>query len=162
VSVPGLIFQTNIAVARFARVACHDACAYDPADVPGPGQQCPGACPDTILPGADDDGKYLDAAGLFLLDWTIGYGLGLGYFWALVWVALFTGIGAAVLWCIGASLDHLLPIVELNKEFSDFFDDPERERLSGLQLSYFAVQALIGYVLASFVVAGLAGLTQAQ
>jgi hypothetical protein len=65
-------------------------------------------------------------------------------------------------WCAGASLDQLLPIVELNKEFSDFFDDPDRERLKGWQLTYFAAQAIVGYVLASFVVAGLAGLTQAH
>mgnify|MGYP004258037279 CR=1 FL=1 len=40
----------------------------------------------------------------------------------------------------------------LNKEFGDFFDDPDRERLVGWQLGYFAAHALIGYVLASFVV----------
>ena len=65
-------------------------------------------------------------------------------------------------WCLGASLDHLLPIVELNKEFGDFFHDPNRERLKGWQVFYFGIQTLVGYVLASFVVAGLAGLTQAQ
>jgi hypothetical protein len=130
-------------------------------------------------------GECWNAAGLFLLKWTIGYGLGLGYFLALVWVAVFTGIGAAILlsksedaqkngrwWCIGASLDHLLPIVEMNKEFTDFFDRSKVDRskvdrskdnwLKGLPFAYFYIQTLIGYVLASFVVAGLAGLTQAQ
>jgi hypothetical protein len=119
-------------------------------------------------------GSCWNALGLTLLKVTIGYGLGSGYFLAVAWVALFTAIGVGVLWfssaarakgplwCVGASLDHLLPIVELNKEFTDFFDDPKRERLSSRQLAYFAVQALIGYVLASFVVAGLAGLTQAR
>jgi hypothetical protein len=119
-------------------------------------------------------GSCWSALGLTLLKVTIGYGLGSGYFWAVAWVFLFTAIGVGILWfssaarakgllwCFGASLDHLLPIVELNKEFTDFFDDPKRERLSGRQLAYFAVQALIGYVLASFVVAGLAGLTQAR
>ena len=71
-------------------------------------------------------------------------------------------------WRFGASLDHLLPIVELNKEFADFFDDPpkgdppKRERLKDWQLAYFPFHALVGYVLGGFVVAGLAGLTQAQ
>ena len=110
-----------------------------------------------------------------LLRITIGYGLGSGFFLILIWVAVFTVLGMFVLWFspaarargmswwrVGASLDHLLPIVELNKEFTDFFDDPKRERLAGWQIAYFAVQALIGYVLASFVVAGFAGLTQAQ
>jgi hypothetical protein len=120
------------------------------------------------------EGEYWGAAGLGLLKITIGYGLGSGFFLILIWVVVFTVLGMFVLWfslearargmfwCVGASLDHLLPIVELNKEFTDFFDDPKRERLAGWQLAYFAVQALIGYVLASFVVAGLAGLTQAQ
>jgi hypothetical protein len=127
------------------------------------------------------DGKYWEAAGLFLLKWTIGYGLGKGIFLILVWVAFFTALGFIVLWffsplpasperakgkgwlwCLGASLDYLLPIVELNKEFADFFNDPKRERLYGGQIIYFAVHAIIGYVLAFFVVAGLAGLTQAQ
>jgi hypothetical protein len=120
-------------------------------------------------------GECWNAAVLFLLKCTIGYGLGLGYFWALFWVVLFTGIGTVILWrksedakkngwwwCIGASLDHLLPIVEMNKEFSDFFDKSKKDWLKGLSFAYFAIQTLIGYVLASFVVAGLAGLTQAQ
>jgi hypothetical protein len=120
-------------------------------------------------------GECWDAAVLFLLKLTIGYGLGFGYFRALVWVAVFTGIGAAILWrkseeaknkgrwwCIGASLDHLLPIVEMNKEFSDSFDRSKADWLKGWPFAYFAIQTIIGYVLASFVVAGLAGLTQAQ
>jgi hypothetical protein len=120
-------------------------------------------------------GECWNAAILFLLKWTIGYGLGFGYFLALIWVAFFTGIGAAIIWrksekakkngrwwCIWASLDHLLPIVEINKEFSDFFDGSKENWLKGWPFAYFALQSLIGYVLASFVVAGLAGLTQAQ
>jgi hypothetical protein len=64
-------------------------------------------------------------------------------------------------WCFGASLDHLLPIVELNKEFGDFSTtrSASAERLATLLLRF---PGLVGYVLASFVVAGLAGLTQAQ
>ena len=32
-------------------------------------------------------------------------------------------------WCFGASLSRLLPGIELNKEFADFFNDPNRENL---------------------------------
>ena len=32
-------------------------------------------------------------------------------------------------WCFGASLSRLLPGIELNKEFADFFNDPDRVRL---------------------------------
>jgi hypothetical protein len=27
-------------------------------------------------------------------------------------------------WCFGASLSRLLPVIEINKEFADFFNDP--------------------------------------
>src|SRR3954447_5348526 len=73
------------------------------------------------------NGNYLGAAGLTLLKITLAYGIGSVYFLAFFWVALFTIAGPAVLWtsfaaryhgaiwCVGASLDHLLPVVELNK-----------------------------------------------
>ena len=51
------------------------------------------------------------------------------------------------IWCFGASLDQLSPVVELNKEFSDFFNDPHRQRLNYLQHLYFGMQALTGYLL---------------
>jgi hypothetical protein len=63
---------------------------------------------------------------------------------------------------LSASLNRLLPLFILNKEFSDFFNDPERQRLTGRQLAYFAFHAMVGYVLGSFVIAGLAALTQAR
>jgi hypothetical protein len=36
-------------------------------------------------------------------------------------------------WCFRASLSRLLPVLEINKEFSEFFNDPKRERLKGWQ-----------------------------
>jgi hypothetical protein len=113
------------------------------------------------------------AAGLFALKITIGYGLGKGLFLALLWVLFFALLGMLVLlfsragraegrwWCFGASLNRLLPIIELNEEFKDFFNDPQRVRLTRKQQAYFACHAIAGYVLASFVIAALAGLTQA-
>jgi hypothetical protein len=116
---------------------------------------------------------YFEAAGLWLLKVTIGYGLGDRMFRILYWIFGLTLLGTLVLsfsseawnkgwaWRFWASLDHLLPIVELNKDFADFFDGTPG-RLKAWQLHYFAFHALVGYVLASFVVAGLAGLTQAR
>ncbi len=90
----------------------------------------------------------------------------------LWWVSGLTLIGTAVLWfsararhngliwCIGASLNKLLPIIELNKEFTELFHDPERKYLRGWQIAYFSAQAVAGWVLGSFLVAALAGLTQ--
>jgi hypothetical protein len=105
--------------------------------------------------------------GLTLLKWTIGYGIGLRYFFALGWVLAFWIIGAGVLHFSGQpavglaaglaprlvySLDQLLPIVELEK-----YDEVV---LTGGVAYYFYVQKLIGWLLGSFLVAGLAGLTQ--
>ena len=30
-------------------------------------------------------------------------------------------------WCFGARLSPLLPVIEINKEFTEFFNDPKRE-----------------------------------
>ena len=35
----------------------------------------------------------------------------------------------SLLWCFGASLQHVLPLVTISQEFSEFFNDPKRERL---------------------------------
>ena len=119
------------------------------------------------------EGDYWRAIGLGLLKVTIGYGIGSELFRVMYWVVGFTILGAVILWfslaarkrgllwCLGASLDHLLPIVELNKEFDDFFNDPKRTRLSGWQQVFFSFQALVGYLLGIFVAAAIAGITQA-
>jgi hypothetical protein len=116
--------------------------------------------------------------GLSLLRYLIGYGIGRGYWNVLGWVLLWAVAGTIVLsfspaaaakgwpWMFGASLDFLLPIVELNKEFGSFFDGSTTiggvvtRNLSGWQLLYFSVHAAFGYILGLFVVAGMAGLTQ--
>jgi hypothetical protein len=102
-----------------------------------------------------------------LLDWTIGYGLGGRYFRALGWVIAFTTGGAAILYFSGQpdaglasgllarlvySLDQLLPIVE--------FEKYDQVKLTGGVACYFYFQKLVGWALGSFLVAGLAGLTQ--
>ncbi|MCU0886505.1 MAG: hypothetical protein MUC64_00570 [Rubritepida sp.] len=119
------------------------------------------------------EGACWRAAGLFLLKATIGYGIGGGAWLALAWVGGLCLLGTLVLraspaarakglaWRLGASLDRLLPIIELNPEFEAFFDDPARERLRGWQLAYFSAHAVAGYALAAFVAAAMAGLTQA-
>ena len=116
--------------------------------------------------------------GLGLLKWVIGYGIGARYFRALAWAGLFTVIGMVVLWlnstlkgtpagpewspglpwCFWASLDEILPLVELNKAHAEFVD----KKLTGWRQPYFYVHRIIGYVLGSFVIAGLAGLTQGK
>jgi hypothetical protein len=116
--------------------------------------------------------------GLGLLKWVIGYGIGAGYFRALAWAVIFTLIGTLVLWldgtpewtparlegfqglhwCFWASLDEILPLVELNKAYAEFID----KQLTGWRQDYFYLHRTVGYLLGSFVVAGLAGLTQGR
>jgi hypothetical protein len=103
--------------------------------------------------------------GMSLLKWTIGYGYGYRYFYALWWVVGITLIGALILGTtlqgpdftlirrLAYSFDLLLPIVELDKRHS-------LEGIDGWPRYYFYVHELLGYVLGSFIVAGLAGLTK--
>jgi hypothetical protein len=104
--------------------------------------------------------------GLTLLKWGIGYGLGVRYFLALWWIVVFTLIGAMALRIsrqgpegLSAkaifSLDLLLPIVQLDAAHSQ-----HEAALSGGIKHYFYAHKLVGWVLASFLIAALAGLTQ--
>jgi hypothetical protein len=117
---------------------------------------------------------------LTLLSWTIGYGIGLRYFYALTWVVLFTTFGAAVVKYsedhgqitnlkslpsrviespgakIAFSMDQILPIVQLDKSYDDVRFDGE-----SFAWFYFTfIHKPISWLLGSFLAAGLAGLTQ--
>ena len=109
------------------------------------------------------------------LEYVAGFGIGGYTFRVLYWIAGFTTAGAALLWltvpaartqhrgpiwCLGASLSRLLPIIEINKEFTDFFDDPERTRLNGWQAVAFSVLGAVGWVLGGILIAAVSGLTQ--
>jgi cytoskeletal protein CcmA (bactofilin family) len=110
---------------------------------------------------------------LTILAYVCGYGIGGYTFRVLWWIGGAVLLGTTILWeftpaahakgliwCFGASLARMLPIVQLNKEFADFFDDPDRIRLSGWLSAFFDGLGLLGWVLGSFLVAALSGLTQ--
>ncbi len=94
---------------------------------------------------------------------TIGYGLGYRYCRSLIWALALVYVGAVVfassdanwpktIWrCFGYSLDMMLPLVQLAKDHYDKVD------ISGWQRYYFYFHQLSGFVLASVVLAGLAG-----
>ena len=65
-------------------------------------------------------------------------------------------------WCFGASLARLLPVIEINKEFTAFFDDPKRERLTGWQSFIFNAMGIVGFVLGAILLAAVSGLTQSS
>ena len=105
---------------------------------------------------------------LFLLDWSIGYGY--RYIYTIGWILLFTLAGCLLLKNIDAtcgwsgdkifwaSLDQLLPIIELDENFKKIsFDGSNWE---GVRRGLFYVEKLLGYALGIFVVAGVTGLTK--
>jgi hypothetical protein len=110
------------------------------------------------------------------LKWTIGYGLGTGYFRALYWLLALLAVGTATLyldqtlhkyelaphsrtlvWMIAASIDSVLPIVSLDTSFSDVIP---KELVWPWAKVVFWLLRIAGWILGSFLVAGLAGLTQ--
>jgi hypothetical protein len=111
-------------------------------------------------------------AWLNVLRWLCGYGIGTYTFIVIPWVFGSVLLGVLVLghvkpghvksvgWRIGASLDSLLPIIELNKEFGDYFNDPHRKHLRAWQVGFFSVYALWGWVLGLLLIAAMSGLTQ--
>ncbi len=111
------------------------------------------------------------------LQWVVGFGIGTYTFRALNWVVVITVFGALYLkesvkgvrdekhgfiWCFGASLSRLLPVIEINKEFTEFFNDPERKRLTGWQSFFFSAIGIIGWLLGAILIAAVSGLTQSS
>ena len=100
---------------------------------------------------------------LFLLNYSIGFGYHLEY--AFAWALGFVLLGWAVLYATGQrtkhgmtlglaySFDMLLPLVQLSKKHDDVDLDPWPQR-------YFYMHKIVGVLLASFIAAGISGLTK--
>jgi hypothetical protein len=116
-------------------------------------------------------------AWLTILRYVAGYGIGLKGFFVVIPVLILTSAGTLVLsrapnacrhdiaWRFFASLQRLLPIVEFNKEFKDFFDNPlpssadETRNLNWKQAAFFSFLALAGWVLGFILLAAMTNLT---
>jgi hypothetical protein len=109
-----------------------------------------------------------------LLRWGAGYGIGTYMFRALYWALAFAFVGAVILrfwvqgvrdlkhgflWCFGASVTRLLPVLSLKKEFVDFFDDPKLNQFKPWQDFVFVALAVLGWVLGAVVIAAFATIT---
>ena len=121
-------------------------------------------------------GDWIQWIWLTFLCFIAGYGIGLYTFRVLWWVLVLTLLGATTLWFspdarrrgvvwrFGASLHRLLPVVALNKEFEDFFDNPapahvyESRNLNQFQAAFFSGLLIAGWVLGFFLIAALGGL----
>ncbi|MGB7044821.1 MAG: hypothetical protein WBD65_07910, partial [Methylocella sp.] len=104
------------------------------------------------------------------VQYVAGFGIGSYTFRVLYWVIGISLAGAVLLWmkvpaakqhgpiwCFGASLARLLPVIEINKEFTAFFDDPKRERLTGWQSFIFSAMGMVGFVLGAILIAAVSG-----
>lgn len=106
---------------------------------------------------------FLRYIWLTAMSWLIGYGHHIDR--ALIWVAGFLIAGLAALrisgegprngmpYGIAYSFDMLLPIIQLRKKHYDI-------DLHGWPRYYFYVHRIMGYVLASFLIAGISGLSK--
>jgi hypothetical protein len=107
------------------------------------------------------------------LRYAAGFGIG-DYTWrVLYWVIAISGAGAFYLWryvpnarangpawCLFASASRLLPAIEINKEFTDFFNDPGRTNLTRRETLAFSIIGMVGFVLGAILIAAVSGLTQ--
>jgi hypothetical protein len=110
----------------------------------------------------------------FGMDHIFGFGIGYYTFRVLISVIVVWIVGVLVLvsgdktrargpaWWIAASLDRMLPIVELDESFGKYlsFDNKETDRPNQFQIGYFWVHALLGWVLGLLLVAAISGITQ--
>jgi hypothetical protein len=106
------------------------------------------------------------------LQWVAGFGtyafrvlhwvIGISLLAALYLRTRVKGVHHGYFWCFGASLARLLPVIEINKEFTDFFNDPERKRLTGWQSFVFNAMGIVGFVLGAILLAAVSGLTQSS
>jgi hypothetical protein len=115
------------------------------------------------------------------LQYGAGFGIGTYTFRVLYWVIGISLVGAALLWwnvpeartwdkgplkgalwCFGASLSRLLPVIEINKDFSEFFNDSGRKRLNWWQSVLFSGLAIVGWLLGAILIVAVSGLTQSS
>ncbi|MBO1224924.1 MAG: hypothetical protein JYX80_10910, partial [Candidatus Scalindua sediminis] len=105
----------------------------------------------------------LNWCGLTILKYAIGYGYRIYY--SILWIIFFIIAGMfcvwrnkegrerGIIWSLFYSLDIILPIIRLDERHYEI-------ELNGFAKYYFYFHIVIGFVLASFVIAGISGLTQ--
>lgn len=123
-------------------------------------------------------GQWMLLAGLEIF---AGYGIGDYAFRALGWVLILTLIGVLVLqagsarnlkagyhvppprwlwvaWSFGASLQRILPIVELSADFKEGISELEKKHFGPWQFLIFTLLSAAGWLLGLFVLAAFSGL----
>jgi hypothetical protein len=59
-------------------------------------------------------------------------------------------------------LAQLLPVITINKELTEFFNDPERTRLKGWQVFLFSALGVVGLSLGTILLVAVSGLTRSS
>jgi hypothetical protein len=110
-----------------------------------------------------------------VLRWGAGYGIGYYMFRALYWAIGLSLLGALFLrycankgiegkhgfvWCFGASVNRLLPVLSLKKEFTEFFEDPKLNQFEPWQDFCFVALAVLGWMLGAVVLAAMGTFTR--
>jgi uncharacterized protein YjbI with pentapeptide repeats len=108
----------------------------------------------------------------WFLQWVAGFGVYPSR--VLYWIAAISLTGASYLWicargvrdqghgflwCLAASLTRLLPVIEINKEFTDFFYDPDHKNLTARENAAFSLLRVFGWFLAAILIAAVSGIT---
>jgi hypothetical protein len=81
---------------------------------------------------------------------------------AVLWWTVPAAKHNGAIWCGCASLAQLLPVIRINKELTDFFDDPGRTRLKGWQVFVFSALGLVGFLLGTILLVAVSGLTHSS
>jgi uncharacterized protein YjbI with pentapeptide repeats len=108
------------------------------------------------------------------LQYVAGFGIGTYTFRVLWWVLGISALGALILkrsvqgvrdeehgwvWCFGASLSKLLPVIEINE---DFHKSSMRNMFTDWQKVFFSVIGVVGWMLAAVLVAAVSGITRSS
>jgi hypothetical protein len=117
--------------------------------------------------------RCLASLGYLVQRALVGYGLGYRAFWVLGWVVALWSVGLLILlsapetrdkglrWCGFASLDRMLPIVDLNKAFAEYLAAPNvADGPRQYQVVYFWIHALFGWILGLLLVGAISGIAQ--
>jgi hypothetical protein len=109
-----------------------------------------------------------------LLQNVAGFGIGNNAFVVLVWVFGFCTVGMIMLkftvqgvsdenhgliWCFGASLSRLLPVIDINEDIKDFYKNPMRNMFEPWQNFFFSLIGIVGWILAAILAAAVSGIT---
>ena len=92
-----------------------------------------------------------------VIPWVLGFWLAGGL---LLWWTVPAAKNRGAIWCSCASLAQLLPVITINKELTDFFNDPERKNLKGWQVFVFSALGVVGLALGAILLIAVSGLTQ--